>query len=206
MDGQRFGARSDRSEAAFQRGRELLAAGDRDGAEEQFAAAAELDAVDMPWRITQAYLEAFDARAAVWMRRAAASLSRPGGITVDPGTLPITTVRGEGHEHLSGQVWGVALTHCDPRAGAAALRAAHPSIGHATRDGRVPPESEVPLAPYYANSSRIDEAKLEVRLDAKDQVMPMLARVVLTVLVEELERAGAARARLHTPRSAWPLY
>lgn len=157
---------------------------------------------DAPWRITQAYTEAGDVRAAAWMRRAAASLSRPGGITVDADTLPITTGRLEDYEYLEGQVWCVAVADCDPQTAAIALGAAESSLGQATEDGRVPPDEEVETAPYYANCVWIDEAALTVRMDAKDAIMPMLARVVLTVLVEELQRAGATQARLHTPAGA----
>ncbi|MER6573690.1 hypothetical protein ABT288_48045 [Streptomyces sp. NPDC001093] len=203
MDDQQLGPDG---EAALQHGRELLAAGDRDGAEERFAEAAELGALDAPWRIAQAYLEAHDTRTAAWMRRAATSLSQPGGITVDPDTLPITTIRCEDYEVLADQVWCVAVTDCDPQAAVAALRAAAPSIGQATEDGRVPAADQIATAPYYANCTWVDETKLTLTLDAKDGVMPMLARVVLTVLVAELERTGATQARLHTPRSAWPLY
>ena len=197
---------------ALLRGRELLAAGDREGAERSFQDAARLGAADAPWWIAQAYLAAFDARACAWMRRAAASLSTPGGITVDPDTLPIITGRTrdtiEDSDYLVGQVWSVALADCDPQAGAAALRAAEPSLHMATADGRVPSDEEVlsDTAPYYANCVWVDEAALTVTLDAKDAIMPMLARVVLTVLVEELQRAGVTRARLYTPAGAMPRY
>jgi len=193
---------------ALLRGRELLAAGDREGAEQSFRDAVRLGAADAPWWITQAYLEVFDARAGEWMRQGAVSLSTPGGITVDPGTLPITTGRTqdtiEDTDYLLGQVWCVALTDCDPQAGAAALRAAKHSLYMATADGRVPSDEETlaDTAPCYANCVWVDEAALTVTLDAKDAIMPMLARVVLTVLVEELQRAGVTRARLYTPASA----
>ncbi|WP_143094853.1 hypothetical protein [Streptacidiphilus jiangxiensis] len=204
MDDHKATERHDEGEAAFRRGCELLDGGAGEDAEVQFVEAAALGARDVPWRITQAYLEAHDARAAGWMRRAASSLSRPGGITVTPGTLPILTITSEDYEVLASQVWCVAVTGCDPVAGAAALRAADPSVRQATEDGRIPSDEEIHTAPYYANYLWVDEANLTLTLDAKDGIMPMLARVVLTVLVEELERAGATRARLHTPRSAWP--
>ncbi|QMU66988.1 hypothetical protein [Streptacidiphilus sp. P02-A3a] len=194
----------DDGETALRSGRELLADGDRDAAEGRFEEAFGLGAAGAPWRIAHVYLDAGDARTAAWMRRAAASLSRPGGITVDADTLPITTGRVEDFEYPEGQVWCVAVTDCDPLAAATALRAAEPALGQATEDGRVPSAEEIASAPYYANRVWIDEAALTVGLDAKDAAMPMLARVVLTVLVEELRRAGVTRARLYTPAGARP--
>ncbi len=205
MDAQAFPSGQD-GEAALRRGRELLAVGDRDAAEGLFEEAFGRGAADAPWWIAQAYTEAGDVRAAAWMRRAAASLSRPGGVTVDADTLPITTGRVEDFEYLGGQVWCVAVADCDPRAAASALAAAKPSLGQATADGRVPPDEEAASAPYYANCVWIDQEALTVRLDAKDAAMPMLARVVLTVLIDELHRAGATPAQLHTPPSAYPRY
>ncbi|MGW2547471.1 hypothetical protein ACWC5I_43005 [Kitasatospora sp. NPDC001574] len=194
------------SESIFHLARTALAGGDHDGAAELFERAARDGAPELLWRITEVYAEAFDARAAVWMSRAVASMSTPDAIVVHPGTLRIMAEHGVPEQ----QLWSVEVrSSADDRPRVVtALEAAVPRLMRITHDGRALTAGEMDAAlaagvsfysPNYAAVDAAAEAAApRVWLDCKDAVMPAMARSVIRVLLAELGTAGVRRAELCT--------
>ncbi|MFC8076718.1 hypothetical protein ACFUN8_14430 [Streptomyces sp. NPDC057307] len=116
-------------EAAFRRGCQALEA-DWDSAGALFEEAVRRSGREMLWRVTEAYLGSEEA--GQWMRRAVASESEPGGITVAPGTLGIVS-----HDESDfRQVWDIAVESDDDALAVVALNAAADRMWTVLEDGR----------------------------------------------------------------------
>ncbi len=193
-------------ESAFAAGCSLLSKPDGDGyryVDQIFEFAASKSGPDMLWRIAQAYIEAFDARAAAWMRRAVAGESDPDGIIVDPGTLAIRL----SHGSPSYQDWEVCVEADDRRAVLAALDATEPRVMFVSDGGReFLTDEEMIAAPGYGaamytpNYAIVDAdgPTPRILMDCKDGIMPLMARTVLRIVREELRAVGIEKARLFT--------
>ncbi|MFD8080419.1 hypothetical protein ACFV4F_01795 [Kitasatospora sp. NPDC059722] len=191
------------AEAAFASGRAALGGGDGGEVERCFELAVRLGGPVYLWRAAGAFNDAFDGRAADWQRRAVASLSVPDGIVVDPDTLPIVVSQG----YPVDQVWRLAVRHGDGPRTLAALTAARERLYRVTEDGRELGEAEFRefcQAPdcYTPNGVTLRPDSLELSLNCKDAVMPLMAAAVLRVVVEELTAHGVGTAGLFTPPAA----
>ncbi|MFC8827385.1 hypothetical protein ACFT9I_18810 [Streptomyces sp. NPDC057137] len=148
--------------------------------------------------MTEAYLGSEEA--GQWMRRAVASESEPGGITVAPGTLGIVS-----HDESDfRQVWEIAVESDDHALAVVALNAAADRMWTVLEDGRErsPQEAEEVLTELYSpNCVNVDETVPLVWLDCKDSAMPHMARTDLRIIADELRKAGIRQAHLYTPSS-----
>ncbi|MFJ6777442.1 hypothetical protein ACIQOV_41905 [Kitasatospora sp. NPDC091257] len=188
------------AEAAFGRGREAADEGEWERARDLFEEAVRGAGPRLLWHVVEACGESDEA--AFWMRRAAVSESEPGGITVDPHTLPIERARPGA---VPCQVFGVAVRCDDPARAVAALTAAEPRLMLVFEDGRElsPEEAEdawdEEMPPYSPNYAAVDASIPYVRMDCKGLVLPHMARTVLRIVADELRRAGVRRAHLFSP-------
>ena len=185
------------AEIAFRRGCQALEAGDWDRARSLFEEAVGGSGPQMLWRVAAACLETD--QSAWWMRRAVVSESEPGGITVDPGTLPILGGNGD----MFQQHWEIAVESNDPARAVAALTAAQRRLGRVLEDGReLPPEgADDALADtdlYSPNYVAVDDTVPRVWMDCKDGMFPHMARTALRIVADELRRAGIRHAHLFT--------
>ncbi|MFJ4091845.1 hypothetical protein ACIPYS_09705 [Kitasatospora sp. NPDC089913] len=192
----------------FETARAALAEG-RDDVQELFDRAAAGAGPEMLWRITDAFVGAFDGRAAGWMSRAIESSEVAEGIRVHPGTLQIVV----DHGYPVHQCWDIEVRSSaeDRPAVVAALNAAEPRLIRLTDDGRELSATEWEVALergvdfYSPNYAAVEPDPVpRIRLDCKDAVMPLMSRAVIRVLLEELASAGVRQAVLSTdprPRS-----
>ncbi|MFD8784437.1 hypothetical protein [Kitasatospora sp. NPDC059599] len=154
----------------------------------------------MLWRVVEAC--GATAEAAFWMRRAAASESEPGGISVDPDVLRIGTSRPGSAFH---QDFTIAVGSDDPARAVAALTAAEPRLMCVFEDGsELSPEEAEDVwdddrPPYSPSYVTVDTEVPCVRMDCKGGVFPQMARTALRVVADELRKAGVQRARLFSP-------
>jgi hypothetical protein len=156
------------------------------------------------WRAAEAYVALGDHRAARWMAEAAASLSDPEGIVVEPLTLPIGFVEYDQDRYvLDHQDWRIAVQCDDPAHAVAALNVASERVLYVTADGCEQPDWEALAAEYgrsYSpNYAAVDEDVPLIWLDCKSGIMPAMARTVIEIVIEELRAAGITRATLRTP-------
>lgn len=188
--------------AALELGCRIVATADVDErrhAEVPFEIARDADRTTV-WRAADAYALQGNGRAARWMAEGAASLSKPGGIVVDPLTLPIHI-----HEYdedrwaATHQDWRIAVRCDDPVLAVTALHAARARLPLVANDGRMLAEPEPPGPWYTPNGVFVDETVPLIWLDCKDGVFPLMARTVLETVVEELGVVGITRAELSTP-------
>lgn len=185
------------AEIAFRRGCQALEAGDWERARSLFEEAVGGSGPQMLWRVAEACLETD--QSAWWMRRAVVSESEPGGITVDPGTLPILGGNGD----MFQQHWEIAVESNDPARAVAALTAAQRRLGRVLEDGReLPPEgADDALADtdlYSPNYVAVDDTVPRVWMDCKDGMFPHMARTALRIVADELRKAGIRHAHLFT--------
>ncbi|MFD7412136.1 hypothetical protein [Kitasatospora purpeofusca] len=189
-------------ETLFETACAALAAG-RDDVQQLFERAAAGAGPEMLWRITNAFVEAFDGRAAGWMSRAVESSEVPDGISVHAGTLRIVVDDG----YPVHQFWDIEVSSSaeDRAAVVAALNAAEPRLMRLTDDGRELSAEEMEAAlekgvDFYSPNYAAVEADPVPRigLDCKDAIMPFMSRAFIRVLLEELESVGVRQAGLST--------
>ena len=170
-----------------------------------FAVAVELGGVDMMWRVSAEHNEWGDDRlAAWWMRHAIAHeyWKHPSGITVDPNVFALifddlgTTV---------GQDFGVRVVAADGGLLEAALDAAARRFALVTADGREIEDHETlerllddggDLDPRDYTPNHVMATNATIYCDCKDDTMPLMARTMIRILVEELDAAGIVGAEL----------
>lgn len=192
-------------EAAFRRGCQAVEAWEWDLAEELFEEAVRVAGPPMLWRVTEAWSSR--SQASSWMRRAVASESEPGGITVDPTALEITG----GHDlDVQVQNWEIAVRSDDPVRAIVALIAAEPRLLCVFEDGRELSLEDAEelwdeaMFPYSPNYAAVDPAVPRIWMDCKGGVYPHMARTMLRVVADELRKAGVRQAHLFT-RPTWDL-
>ncbi|WP_189845836.1 hypothetical protein [Streptomyces umbrinus] len=117
------------AEVAFRLGCQALETREQD-ARQLFEEAVRGSGPQMLWRVAQACLETD--QSAYWMRRAVVTESEPGGITVDPGVLPILGGNGEAFT----QHWKIAVQSDDPAQAIEALNAAELRLPYVLENGR----------------------------------------------------------------------
>ncbi|MFJ9446603.1 hypothetical protein ACIRRH_32790 [Kitasatospora sp. NPDC101235] len=187
-------------EAAFRRGRRAADDGEWERARGLFEQAVRGAGPQLLWHVVAACGETDEA--AFWMRRAAVSESEPGGITVDPQTLPIERTSPGA---TPCQVFRIAVRSDDPARAVAALTAAEPGLMHVFEDGReLSPEEaedvwEEALPPYSPDYAAVDASVPCVWMDCKGLIFPHLARTALRIVADELRKAGVRQAHLFSP-------
>lgn len=211
MDKEEFlAALRDNPQAALELGCRIVATADVDErrrADVPFEIARDADRATV-WHAAEAYTEVSDGGAARWMAEGAASLSDPDGIVVDPLTLPIFIWEyDEDRWTLDYQDWRIAVECDDPARAIVALHAARPRLLSVANDGSVqvdiPAALTGPPGPWYTpNFVGVDEDVPLIWLDCKSgAVLPLMARTVLEIVIEELHAAGITRAQLTTPKN-----
>lgn len=157
------------------------------------------------WHAATAYALQIDGRAARWMAEGAASLSDPDGIVVDRQTLPIVIEEyDEDRWVASYQDWRIAVRCDTPERAVAALHAATHRLLYVTDDGGVAADDTEPGSRFTPNFVAVDEDGPDaplVWLDCESVVIPLMARAVIEIVIEELRAAGITRAELSTPRT-----
>jgi len=151
----------------------------------------------MLWRVAQACLETD--QSAYWMRRAVVTESEPGGITVDPGVLPMLGGDGEAFT----QHWKIAVKSDDPAHAVEALNAAELRLPHVLENGRELSEEDADYDTaeydfYSPNYVAVDVTVPCVWMDCKGGMFPHMARTALRIVADELRKAGVRQARLFT--------
>jgi hypothetical protein len=190
------------AEIAFTRGCQALQSWDWDHARGLFEEAVRGSGPQMLWRVAEACLETEES--AFWMSRAVVSESEPGGITVDPGVLPIHG--GEEDGDMFQQNWEIAVESTDPVRAVAALTAAEGRVACVLEDGReLPQEDALDLMAdtdlYSPNYVAVDDTVPRLTMDCKGGMYPHMARTALRIVADELRKAGIRQAHLYT-RSA----
>lgn len=153
----------------------------------------------MLWRVAEACLATDES--AFWMRRAVVSESEPGGITVDPGTLPILGGGDGGDGDAFQQHWEIAVESNDPARAVAALTAAEHRLGCVLEDGRELSTEEAEdddTDLYSPNYVAVDDTVPRVWMDCKGGMFPHMARTALRIVADELRKAGVRQAHLFT--------
>jgi hypothetical protein len=169
-----------------------------------FAVAAEHAPVDMAWRIADEYVQWGDPRHAnTWIRYALATeyRIRPGGVTVDPSLFALVI---DHRGAAVGQDFGLQVISADNDEAEAALRAAAPRFALVTADGRelaAGQKRDGSLDPrdYVPNHVSAPEATPDgptMWCDCKDGLMPLMARTMTRILVEEIRASGLDRAEI----------
>ncbi|MDX2542436.1 hypothetical protein ACOT81_19470 [Streptomyces sp. WI04-05B] len=186
----------DPAEIAFGRGCQAMDSWDLERARGLFEEAISGSGPQMLWRVAEACLTTEDS--AFWMRRAVVSESEPGGITVDPGALPIL---GGGDGDAMQQHWEIAVESNDPARAVAALTAAQRRLGRVLEDGHElsPEEAEDDDTELYSpNYVAVEEEVPRVWMDCKGGMFPYMARTALRIVADELRKAGVRQAHLFT--------
>lgn len=164
-----------------------------------FAAAAQDASADILWRIADEYGRRGDERQArPWIRRAIAAeyRDRPAGIAIDPQLFAVAT-----DDDRHGQAFNVQVVSADNGRAMAALSAAARRFRRVTADGReLTDDEEYELAldsddwddytPNYVSDPELTEAGPGVWCDCKGSTMPLMARAMLRIVVEEVYAAG----------------
>ncbi|WP_327692664.1 hypothetical protein [Streptomyces sp. NBC_00459] len=187
------------AEIAFARGCQALESWDWDHARCLFEEAVRGSGPEMLWRVAEACLETEES--AFWMSRAVVSESEPGGITVDPGVLPILGGGEEGD--MFQQSWKIAVESTDPARAVAALTAAQHRVACVLEDGReLPREEALDLMAdtdlYSPNYVAVDDTVPRLVMDCKGGMYPHMARTALRIVADELRKAGIRQAHLYT--------
>jgi hypothetical protein len=157
----------------------------------------------MRWRISEEHNEhGFATNTRSWMHRAVRFEypDDPDGLTVDPRTFALrfddTGVR-------IGQDFSVQVSSADPAAARAALAAAAARFAVVAADGREFADGDELVAEdphlYTPNSVSDPEDHADgpwIYCDCKDGTMPLMARTMLRIVVEELRAAGVTNAQL----------
>ncbi|MBB5874489.1 hypothetical protein F4553_007923 [Allocatelliglobosispora scoriae] len=177
-----------------------------------FERAAQGSDPEMLWRITEAYLEAEDPAAREWLRRAASSMGDPQGVAVDPDTFHLQL--DDDGTSIEGQEWSVKVRSDDRRAVLRALGTAEDRMflvdengqEHADEDAffaaqEARPEDDALFTPDDVGVNA-DDGDPELYLDCQDAPMPMMARTLIRIIIEELRAAGVDRATLYTPSTS----
>ncbi|MEO3974935.1 hypothetical protein [Streptomyces sp. CAU 1734] len=190
-------AADDPAEIAFRRGCGILTPMEAERARGLFEEAVRGAGPRMLWRVAEVCLETNES--AYWMRRAVVSESEPGGITVDPGVLPIL---GSLEDRLV-QDWEIAVRSDDRARAVAALGAAEHRVTLVLEDGRelLREEAEDVLCEtelYNPNYVAVREDVPCLVMDCKGGMYPYLARTALRIVADELRGAGVRRAHLYT--------
>lgn len=136
--------------------------------------------------------------AALWMRRAVVTESKPGGITVGPEAFGI--LGGKGDELVQNRE--LVVKSDEPAHAVAALTAAHPRLMRVFEDGReLSPEEAEELwddacPPYSPNYAGVDDTVPRIWMVCKDGIYPHMARTALRIVADELRQAGVRQAHL----------
>jgi hypothetical protein len=170
-------------------------------------AAAAAGSPDMYWRITEEQNEnGYATKARAWMRRAIRAEYPPqanGGIQVDPSTFAI---RLDGDGFLLGQDFSAQVVSADPQRAITALAAASQRFMYVTGDGRESTPDDPAggdwrnYTPNYVSDPQEHPDGPTIECDCKDGVMPLMARTMIRILVEELRTAGVDHAQIR-PRA-----
>jgi hypothetical protein len=170
-----------------------------------FALAVELGGVDMAWRVCVEHNDWGDDRLAAWWMRYAITheyWNHPSGITVDPTVFALI------FDDLGvavGQDFGVKVVAADGGRLEAALDAVERRFELVTADGRELDDHEAlerllddggDLDPRNYTPNAVMATSTTIHCDCKDAVMPMMARTMIRILVEELDTAGLRGAEL----------
>lgn len=185
------------AEVAFRLGCQVLETREQD-ARELFEEAVRGSGPQMLWRVAQACLETD--QSAYWMRQAVVTESEPGGITVDPGVLPILGGNGEAFT----QHWKIAVQSDDPAQAIEALNAAELRLPYVLENGRELSEEDADYDTadydfYRPNYTAVDVTVPCVWMDCKGGMFPHMARTALRIVAAELRKAGVRQAHLFTP-------
>jgi hypothetical protein len=173
-----------------------------------FAIAAEHAPVDIAWRIADEYVQWGDPRQAnKWIRYAIATeyRMRPGGVSVDPNLFALVI----DHRGIAvGQDFSVQVC-ADTERAEAALTAAARRFALVTADGReLTDDSGSSVAPHDYRPNHVSGPEPApggptMWCDCKDGMMPLMARTMTRILVEEIRATGADRAEIRPrPRPA----
>ncbi|MCM2430957.1 hypothetical protein [Streptomyces sp. RKAG337] len=186
------------AEGAFRLGCQALETWEWDRARELFEEAVRGSGPQMLWRVAEACLETD--QSAYWMRRAVVTESEPGGITVDPGALPMLGGNGDPFT----QHWTIAVKSDDPAHAVEALNAAELRLTYVLEDGRELSEEDADYDTadddfYSPNYAAVDAAVPCVWMDCKGGMFPHMARTALRIVADELRKAGVRHAHLFTP-------
>jgi hypothetical protein len=175
-----------------------------------FVRAVELGCVEMAWRVTVEQAEHGTAPGAAWWLRRAWEVQYPAGsgpVGVDARCMPIRF--DERGVHL-GQDFGVQVVSPEYDRAAAALAEAANRFSMVTADGReFTSEDELHQAlsgegsydwrtytPNYVSDVERHPDGPWIWVDCKDGVMPLMARTMVRILVEELGTAGVGAGRI----------
>jgi hypothetical protein len=166
-------------------------------------AAAAAGSPDMYWRITEEQNEnGYATKARAWMRRAIRAEYPPqanGGIQVDPSTFGI---RLDGDGFLLGQDFSAQVVSPDSQRAITALAAASRRFMYVTGDGRESTPDDPAggdwrnYTPNYVSDPQDHPDGPTIECDCKDGVMPLMARTMIRILVEELRTAGVDHAQI----------
>jgi hypothetical protein len=175
-----------------------------------FAVAAANAPVDMAWRIAEEYCQwGVRRHANEWMRYAIATEypDQPGGIVVDPNLFALVVdYRGI----VLCQDFGVQVASADNDRAERALAAAATRFMLVTADGReLADEDELDrlleeggdqdpnnYTPNFVSGPRPATAGPTMYCDCKDGTMPLMARTMIRILVEEVRAAGLDTAEI----------
>lgn len=165
-------------------------------------AAAAASTPDMYWQIAQEHNEnGYATNTRAWMRRAIRAEYPPhaDGIQVDPATFGI---RLDDDGVLLGQDFSAQVVSPAPAKTVTALAAASRRFMYVTGDGREIPADD-PIGgdwrnytPNYVSDPQDHPDGPAIECDCNDGVMPLMARTMIRILVEELHTAGVDRAQI----------